>query len=343
MTTNKETGGEGEMRVKGLQTETRNPLEIADEIKALFRSEGSTDFDSFFDLAYPRVAEMGGVSVVARDAEGNVIMHLGAFPRAFRREDDRFSGGLLGDLMVAQPYRDFWSAVHFFRQAVDLLVESRQYDFLYTDPQEVSFALVRAGGFEVLDSMRRFVLPLVPGWLSVLRLRAPIVDLTARQVPWHDGTHLLAHQDRLASGSAFRVHRSRLFYQSRAWVQITDRSEWTVLDLPESETTQPPVGLVLTTPLPPNRTLSVMDVLWDDRRVNLESVLYAAAAQGRVRGYRKIGIRALDRSLLGKVVRKCGFIPRNDDQPVLAKALREDVRLPPVEDWLLTWIDGSTW
>ncbi len=343
MTTDRRTGGEDEASGKHLAVEARNPLDISDEIKRLFESEGSSDFESFFDVAYPRVAEMGGTSMVARDDHGTVIMHVAVFPRTFRQGDQRLSGGLLGDLMVAQPYRDFWSAVRFFQCAVDLLVESRRYDFLYTDPQAVSFALVRAAGFDVLDSIRRFVLPLVPGWLSVLKLRTPVVDLRSRQVPWRDGTQLLVHQDELASGHGIRVQRSRLFYESRAWAQITDRSEWTVLDLPDAKPEDPPAGLVLATPLSPNHTLSLMDLLWDERRINLESVLYAVAAQARVRGYRKLGIRALDHSVLGSTVRRCGFIPRNDDQPLLAKPLREDVLLPPADEWLLTWIDGSTW
>lgn len=341
--TDRQTGGGDEAQGSKLEVEARNPLEIADEIKELFAAEGSPDFGSFFDLAYAHVSDMGGSSMVARDRDGTVIMHVAVFPRTFRYGDQRFEGGLLGDLMVAQPYRDFWSAVHFFQSAVGSLSEGRRYDFLYTDPVAVSFAVVRAAGFDVLDSIRRFVLPLVPGWLSVLKLRAPVADLRSRQVPWRDGTQLLVHQDELASGRGIRVHRSRLFYESRAWAQITDRSEWTVLDVPDAKPEDPPAALVLTTPLSQNHTLSLMDLLWDERRVNLESVLYATAAQARVRGYRKLGIRALDHSALGDTVRRCGFIPRNDDQPVLAKPLREDVLLPPADEWLLTWIDGSTW
>lgn len=332
-----------EQRVKDFVVEALNPLDIADEIKGLFLEEGSTEFGPFFEFAYPRMVEMGGCSVVARGEGGKLIMHVGVFPRTFRLGDDRLSAGLLGDLLVAEPYRNFWSAVHFIHRIVEILTEGRRYDFLFTDPQEVSFAIVRAGGFDIVGSMRRYMLPLVLGWLSVLRLRTPVMDLSARQLTWEAGLEHLAHQVTLTSGGAFRPHRSNLFYESRAWTQVTERSEWIVLYTPDGDPAEAPVGLVLTTPLPPRHTLTFMDIFWDDRQVDLESVLYGAASQARALGYRKIGMRALDGSLLGVTARRCGFIVRKDDQPLLARTLREDLKLPPAEEWLLTWIDGSSW
>jgi hypothetical protein len=51
----------------------------------------------------------------------------------------------------------------------------------------------------------------------------------------------------------------------------------------------------------------------------------------------------LAESRLARCLERCGFIQRHDALPLVAHLIREDAALPPVQDWLMTYFDGSTW
>jgi hypothetical protein len=51
----------------------------------------------------------------------------------------------------------------------------------------------------------------------------------------------------------------------------------------------------------------------------------------------------LAESRVARYLERCGFIRRNDTLPLVVHLTREDAVLPPVQDWLMTYFDGSAW
>jgi len=341
------TTGNGGQAPQGVEEERPleiarcNPLEVEEELKGLFVDGDTPGFVPFFDHSYPQIVSMGGGSVIARDADGKLVMHLAVFPRIFRSGNSRVRAGLLGDLMVSREYRDFWSPIGFFREAVQMLQNGGDYRFLITDPGKSSLALVRAAGFDVLDSLQRFVFPLVPGWLTVTSLRVPVEKLEAERIPWVGGEADFLQQGSFDCGEAFRVERTSDFYASRRWASLTDESEWIALRSPDGDGT--PVAMVLSTPFPDHRTLGLMDIHWDESRVSAESVLQGCLVTARHSGFRKVSVMVTEQSKVAGALRSSGFIPREDEQILLIRTLEDDLELPPSEEWLLTWIDRSAW
>lgn len=91
------------------------------------------------------------------------------------------------------------------------------------------------------------------------------------------------------------------------------------------------------------RLKSIVDVLWDDARVSPASVVHAVARLARDEGCKRLSMLTLAESGFAKSLERCGFIGRNDALPLVVHASREGTVLPPVRDWLMTYVDGSAW
>src|SRR2546430_10424112 len=89
---------------------TVNPLDHADEIKQLFVAHGRPEFPGFFARAYEPAVRAGGVSWLGRDDAGQVVMHVGCFPRRFRFWTRDVVGGVLVDAPVAESYPSLFPA-----------------------------------------------------------------------------------------------------------------------------------------------------------------------------------------------------------------------------------------
>src|SRR5262245_28328182 len=95
-----------------------NPLDHADELKALFTSNERPEFPGWFDRAYPAAVEQGASSWIARDEAGRVIVHIGCFPTQLSAKGRDLSGGLLVNLMADRRHRTFFPVVSTIRAAV---------------------------------------------------------------------------------------------------------------------------------------------------------------------------------------------------------------------------------
>ena len=331
-----------------LHVELARPKEVIGEVDDLFRRSGRDGFAGFSRRSYGGAGEWATQCVIARDAEARVLMHLGLLPRAFRSsgqggdgKDVSWRAALVVDLITDAAHQDFWSPIAFVRQAVDLLRTQGRYDFLYTDPGATSFAVMRTAGFSVLASLSRFVFPLVPGPLALLSAHRGVDELHAELISWSEGLSLADRLTRLIPGRTFFVQHSEAFLNSRSWSWMAPTPDWVAFR--RSPAGEDPVALMLAVPIVDEHTLSVVDLRWDVGEVALESVLYGAAMVAREQGFRKLCLGVLNDSNAADTLRRCGFLMRGDDHPVLTRLLRDDVELPPASEWTLTWLDVSAW
>ncbi len=314
-------------------------LTRAEGIQALFARNGRPAFAQFFRRAYGGVTGAGGGSWVGLDPQGTVVMHMAVFPRVFRSRSLTMRAGLVGDLMVDAPLRNFWAPLSLFRTAVADIRQEGVFDFLYTDPIPVSTGIVKAVGFVPLGQLCRHVLPLNGVYLLLGRLRAPGPQLVADRLPGTEPDRVVSLLEALQPGAALRAVRTLEIYGARLGEEGVGRADWRVLSPPAGSGS--PVGLVLLTSAP-RRRLVVLDVLWADRQVEPEAVLLAVARAVR-RDYRTLQLTTLARSRVAEAAGRVGFVSRPDAQPVVVCALRDELRLPPLRDWYLNSVDGSAW
>src|SRR2546430_7098907 len=125
---------------------TVNPLDHADEIKQLFVAHGRPEFPGFFARAYEPAVRAGGVSWLGRDDAGQVVMHVGCFPRRFRFGARDVVGGLLVNAPGAEAYRSFFPARALMRRARGDIEAPGGIDFLYTDPNDQARPVLEGSG-----------------------------------------------------------------------------------------------------------------------------------------------------------------------------------------------------
>lgn len=315
-------------------------LAWAGEIKALFERNGRPEFVQFFDRAYPLAAAAGGSSWLVRDASGAVVQHIAIFPRLFRHPTGKWRGGLLVDLMSDARHRNFFTAAQLCRQMVADVRASAEFDFLYTDPTPPAVGVLKAAGFRLVGTLRRFVLPLGRLYLLVQRLRCGVRRLTVEHASGRgdlERTHVL---EALRACPYFRAERSMALYASRE--PADGMIEWLVARVPGAG--GQPAALAALDPNPRRRVLTCLDLLWDHQRVATQSILHALARSAHERGFRRLGLWTLADSRFAAMARGCGFLPRSDVLPVLLLEVGGGTTvLPPMEEWLLMHIDGSAW
>jgi hypothetical protein len=186
---------------------TVNPLDHAEEIKRLFVTHGRAEFPDFFDRAYEPAVRAGGVSWLARDEAGQLVMHVACFPRRFRFGTRDVAGALLMNAMAAVPYRSFFPARTLMRRARDDLRARGDIDFLYTDPNDPARAVLEASGFRRIGTVERLVLPvgdhrwLVDGVIRLLHARARLARGVGSR-PGPDATPWRAGEDSAAAFAA---------------------------------------------------------------------------------------------------------------------------------------------
>src|SRR5438874_1544883 len=111
----------------------------------------------------------------------------------------------------------------------------------------------------------------------------------------------------------------------------------------EREAGGPVAGLVLARYMPGQAALDVVDVIWDQARLSAASVMHAVARAARADGLQKLSLFTLAESHLARCLERCGFVRRPDTLPLVLHLMRQNVALPPAQDWLLTSFDGSAW
>jgi hypothetical protein len=88
--------------------------------------------------------------------------------------------------------------------------------------------------------------------------------------------------------------------------------------------------------------MGLRDLRWDEEHITAESVLDGVARATRAAGLAKLSVFVLTPSRLEQAMRRCGFVQREDDLAFFALSLSGE-ELPPAEDWLPTFIDGTVW
>jgi len=325
-----------------VRIERCEPLAHRNEIEALFLRNGRESFPVTLARAYGYARTGGGVTWIARNAEGSVVGHLAALPRLFRDPTRAARAALFADMLMDRGYRDFRSAVQLCRQAVADLRSVGSFDFAYTDPTLPAQVVVRAAGFMEVGTMRRYVVPLHPLYTLFFRLGEPAERLFAERVEGDGGVRVADALHALAPGPYFRGERSPELYATRLGGETMPQWEWHLLHRgldPQS----PVAALVLVARSSSGRVPSIVDLLWDERQVSASAVLRAVVGSMWDAGFSRLGMVTLAESGLARALRRCGFIRRGDALPLFVLQLREGVRLPPPGDWLLTYFDGSAW
>lgn len=274
------------------EIERCNSLLRADEIKALFLRNDRRTFPAVFDRAYPSAMAAGGSSWIARNAQGAVVGHLAAFPRLFRSAVRRARAALLVDLLVEGAHRNFWSAVELCRRAVSDLRAAGDFDFAFTDPTPPAQLVLRAAGFAPNDALERFVTPLHALYNGFFRIAARAEPLLAERVGRGSEARVAEVLRAVPPGSYFRAERSLELYATRLGGDAITDWEWLVLR-PQRDPGAPDAALVLTARQAGGTTLGIVDLVWDDRRVSVASVLQAVIEVARQEGYRKLSVASL--------------------------------------------------
>jgi hypothetical protein len=313
-----------------------------EEIKALFLRNERPTFPAFFDRAYPYAVAAGGASWVARNKPGAIVGHQGVFPRVFCNAQRLVPAALLVDNLFDPAHRNFWSAVELCRRTLVDLRDADCFDFAYTDPTPPAHAVLVAAGFTTIGTLQRFVLPLHPLYRGFFRITSRPEPVSVARLDGVGEACVAEALQALRPGAQFRGERSLELYATRLGGEAIPGWQWLLLR-PERDPGSPVAALVLTARPPSRAGLSVVDVLWDDARVSAASVLHAVARVARADGFKELSMFTLAESRVARYLERCGFIRRNDTLPLVVHLTREDAVLPPVQDWLMTYFDGSAW
>jgi hypothetical protein len=326
-----------------LQIERYDDLVHGDEIKALFLRNERPTFPAFFDRAYPLAYAAGGASWVARDGQGTVIGHLAVFPRRFCDSARQARAALLMDALFDPAHRNFFNAVALARRVVVDLRDSG-FDFAYTDPTPLAVPILKAVGFTQVDTFDRFIAPLNPLYLALTRLRTRARSLEVERLRGWDASRLSEVLRGLPPGTRFRAERSPELYAARLGGESISEWEWLLFHARRGLNGGRGVaGLALAATPPSGGRARIVDLLWDENQVCAEWLLVSAAAAARASGYSRLNAHAPRESALAQTLGRSGFVRRGDGLPLLFLRIRQDVDLPPLRDWVLTYFDGSAW
>jgi hypothetical protein len=313
----------------------------ADEIKDLFVRNDRPGFPHFFERVYRTLAAEGGMSWIATDEEGKVVMHVALFPRSFQGDGTAFRVGLLGDLIADVQYRDFWSPLKLFRRAIGDIRRDGRFDFLYTDPSPNSVAIVKAVGFSPLGELRRYVAPVNPLYLTFCGVRARAKRSRSKCHGKLDATGA-ATVDGMGGATDLRARRSAEFYRAREGGDLAPHAQYVLVQARGGGDTQPSaVGMLAVRD--GADTAALVDLQWDESRLAVKDALHAVARAARSQGFRKLSCATLDGSHFAESLASYGFIGREAIQPIFVLPLRASSALPRAPEWMLTSLDGSAW
>ncbi len=313
----------------GLTITCVNPLEHAEEIKRLFLAHDRPEFPAFFDRAYADAVAAGTRSWIGRDSAGRIRAHIAWFPRWVAFDGKVLRAALLGNLMVATPYRRFWPALALVRRAVRDLRQSGSLDFVYADPNETATPVLTTAGLRGVGSLQRFVLPLTDR-RSAVAIGIRIYHLLGRL---QAGTTTLTMSERLASDDpeptdlqprddprSLRPIRTASLYRARLGEYPDSRDRWYTFHLADAAATE--VGRALVRG-PDHRGFAVICALQWEPTSALPAILIALSRRLRESGATRLEVSLMAASSAARALRRAGFLPRADRLPVLAVAFTE--------------------
>ncbi|PYP55369.1 MAG: hypothetical protein DMD44_15250 [Gemmatimonadetes bacterium] len=332
----------------GFTITTVNPLDHADEIKQLFVAHGRPEFPGFFARAYEPAVRAGGVSWLGRDDAGQVVMHVGCFPRRFRFGTRDVVGGLLVNALVAESYRSFFPARALMRRARGDIEARGDIDFLYTDPNDQARAVLEVSGFRRIGTLARLVLPvgdrrwLVDGAIRLLHARARLPrrvragpdptpcraaehSAAAFEAPWGDSPRLRPHY-----GSALFAARLEGYPGPRdTWFTFSQNGGGSA----------PTAGLLVRGPDPSG--VATLHAIRREPELSLGYVIPGLVRTLRAAGCTRLQIVTVAESELAAELRRAGFLARRDAASVIAAPLTPagEAVLGAVRQWEITDLD----
>lgn len=315
-----------------------NPLDYAAAVKRLFVTHERPEFPAFFDRAYPAAVAEGGNGWVGRDPSGEICAYVAQFPRCFSFGGHVVRGALLGNLMLATPYRTFFPAVSLLRRAVTDLRESGAADFVYADPNEPARPVIEAAGLRKIGALRRFVLPLtdrrmgvalgIRAYRVVKRWQARTASLVASETQPGDEVRDLPP---VGDPQALRPLRTVSIYRGRLANYLAPGDRWYAF---------PPVGRALVRG-PDVHGVATLCV-WDcEPLTRLSSLLTTLGDRVREHGAERLEVYVMAASPAEREFRRAGFLPRAEHVPALARAfttLGEQV-VAAAAEWRLLPVD----
>lgn len=311
-----------------------------DAIKALFLRNDRPSFPGQFDAVYPASYANGGASWLARNDQGDVVGHVAVFPRTLRSRSVTVNAALFGDLMMDADHRDFFSAVGLVRRAVAELRGSGRFDVAHAHSIDLAHGVLRAAGLKPSGALRRYVTPVNRLYRAAMAWRSGARRLEARTVPsaWED--EVQAALDAIPPGALLRGDRSLDLYRPHLGQESLEDWRWIVLG--ERGGSSGPLALVLAARTDHGRTLAIRDLRWNEVRTTAESVLAALPAAARQAGCAKVALSTLDATGFAAALPRTGYIVREDVLPFLTLETGR-AAVPPLQEWLVTFMDGSAW
>lgn len=315
-------GGE---RASGLALAGVNPLDYADEIKALFLAHERVEFPAFFDRAYPQAVADGARSWLGRDERGRLCAHLISFQRRFRCDRQTIRGALLGNLMVATAHRSFWPGLALMRRAVRDLRQSDAADFVYADPNAAARSIIQAAGLRPAGSLRRFLLPVgdrragVALGISVYRLWSRAGSRGARVTvnPTSVEDAMALEPPLCGDPMSLRPLRVPALYAARLAGYPGAADRWYV-----ARSRSALVGRALVRG--PDALGRAVLCAWDCEPIaHLASLLVALGDATRGAGVTRLEVYVMAGSRAEREFRRAGFLAREERLPVLALGFNE--------------------
>lgn len=314
--------------------EVCDPRERSAEIHDLFARNGKPDFDRAYRRAYlPRIEH--GLRSWVGQVEGRAVMHISVNPTRFTDGTRTLTAGVMGDLMVEEEFRDFWTPARLLRTVAADLKREGQVDFLITTTTNDAETVFKAGGFREYGDLRRYVLPLNRAFLAFTRLRRllPRLDyeVTAEapigppsDPPMKSGSWWRPE----ASDEHYRTHVPRAEYEDLTWLALYRKGE--------SE----PVARAAMSRRKSINEMVLADALWVEGKTTLAAIAIAAARWARKQGFPKLAVSTMAEAVVAAELRETGFFDRSLRSVMLVNRLRE---IPPVEELYLTGFALSDW
>jgi len=323
-----------------------NPLDHADGIKELFVAHERPEFPEFFDRAYPSAVENGGKSWIGVDPDGRPVLHVALFRQRFAFGDRTLVGGLLANLMAARSHRTFMPALSLMRRLVADSRTEGEVDFLYGDPNEPAWALLKTVGFAPVGTLRRFMLPLgdrrwyvdaaIRAYRAILRLRAPWSRVVAVAHAAHRyDANLIERPPGSAPG--VRPFRPVVLYRQRLPGYPSASDCWFTLHRRSAATPSSAAALVRESDDGVARLISVSR----DPSLSMSEIIPPIARALRHAGSTRLWISTLADTDFARELKRAGFASREDSSPVVALALTEPgaTAIRAASTWEITDLD----
>lgn len=325
-----------------------NPLEYESGLKALMTSHDVAGFAEFFDQGYASAVRDGARSWIGLDDSRTLQMNVTLFVHRFDFRGRSVTGGMLGNMMVATPYRTFFPAITLLKRVVRDARECGGIDFLYGDPgPKGAQAIFQGSRLQQVGNLDRYVVPMrdtrwhrniaASAYAAGVQLKAIRGELKADCVPARDSD--LRHITRsLGDGDRLQPIHSLELYQRR--LPGFPAADDHLVEFRRAGDEQSSCASALLRGPREDRVVRLY-VLRHRSDVPVKSLVPGLVRAARRLGGAKLQVETMEGSLLANELVAGGFAPRSDVIPIFAVGFTpvgEEV-VSAVNGWELTGVD----